>query len=163
MQGAAVMTTVELSLEGRDAASGPSWVTESDIYLYDPGADPYTDAPLYEYRVSSDESGNIAMYLPSGTFDVRTKGNHTLGSLLPQADLSADGGLLAFTLVEGDFNGDNVIDIEDYSAVTSSIGQNTDDLPAGLQEVDFNEDGIIDISDYNLVLANFGLLGAPPF
>jgi hypothetical protein len=51
--------------------------------------------------------------------------------------------------------GDNVIDINDYNAVISHLGQ----IWTGPEDVD--GDGIVTLRDLDIILANFGLIGDP--
>ena len=61
--------------------------------------------------------------------------------------------------IEGDFNGDNIVDIADYSGVITNIGRLTSDLNPAEAPLDFNQDGVIDVIDYSLILLNFGKFG----
>lgn len=68
------------------------------------------------------------------------------------------------TLLAGDANGDNKIDIFDLVAVGANYGKRTSEviLPPGWV-VDFNNDGKIDIFDLVAVGANYGQRGPKPW
>ena len=146
---------------------GPSWVTTLNVNFYAPGADPNVTAPLFQLTPSTDQNGDFAVTLTLGTYDVRIKGPHTLRVLLSSVDLTSDATVVVGTLLEGDFNDDNIVDLQDYSAVLRDdvfLKLVTDPgFPAGFEETDFTDDGIIDISDYNLVIINILKFGAEPF
>lgn len=59
--------------------------------------------------------------------------------------------LSAVTLLSGDLNDDNVVDIADATAIGANFGLTGSDLP-----VDLNRDQIIDVFDLILVSLNFG-------
>jgi len=80
----------------------------------------------------SDQSAEISEY-PSG--------NKT-----PGGDLT-----FGFTLLPGDANSNNVIDIDDLNAVRNNFGSGTT-----WQEGDFDGDNDVDIDELNLVRNNFG-------
>ncbi|MCB9107479.1 MAG: hypothetical protein H6633_24965 [Anaerolineales bacterium] len=62
--------------------------------------------------------------------------------------------LPSVTLVSGDVNNDNLIDISDATAVGLSFDQTGSNLLS-----DINNDAIIDIFDLVLVGSNFGISG----
>jgi hypothetical protein len=62
--------------------------------------------------------------------------------------------LLPVTLLSGDINDDNLVDITDATAVGAAFGQTGPALAA-----DINHDEIVDIFDIILVSINFGEIG----
>ncbi|MDP2953964.1 MAG: hypothetical protein Q8O76_11695 [Chloroflexota bacterium] len=60
------------------------------------------------------------------------------------------------TLLAGDVNGDNAIDVQDLSAIGSLFGEIVDPL---ISPVDLNADGRVDILDLALGASNFGQRG----
>lgn len=60
------------------------------------------------------------------------------------------------TLYQGDMNGDNVLDINDYNLVLPCF-QSLNTCP-NVNLIDFNDDGKTDIADYNLLLQSFEVL-----
>ena len=65
--------------------------------------------------------------------------------------------------IEGDYNGDNVVDISDYSQLLTRFGWLTSELPLELPGLDLNQDGVVDVVDYSLIHMNFGLAGVAPY
>jgi hypothetical protein len=66
--------------------------------------------------------------------------------------------LLAITLLSGDINGDDVVDVTDATAVGISFGDTGPNIPA-----DLNRDELVDIFDIILVGINFGKSGPQPW
>ena len=62
----------------------------------------------------------------------------------------------AVTLYQGEMNGDNIIDIDDYNAVLPCFQS----IPvcADATQIDFDDDGVTDVKDYNLLLNSFEIL-----
>ena len=60
------------------------------------------------------------------------------------------------TLYQGDMNGDNILDINDYNLVLPCFQS----IPtcASVSSIDFNDDGKVDVTDYNLLLQSFETL-----
>ena len=104
-------------------------------------------------------------FILSGLYDIRAKGDRTLRVLLPNVDLTVllTGSLDLGVQVAGDYNGDNLVDISDYSALLLAFGSLTSALPSADQLLDFNQDDTVDIADYSIVVENFGVAGAAPF
>jgi photosystem II stability/assembly factor-like uncharacterized protein len=64
------------------------------------------------------------------------------------------------TLLAGDVNNDNMINIEDFGLLAAAYGSapgNTNWNP----NADLNCDGVVDINDFELLAANYGLSGDP--
>ena len=69
-----------------------------------------------------------------------------LNPSLSDAELDA-----LFAVLEGDYNGDGLVDVNDYAVWRDTLGQTTGDLSA-----DGDGSGVIDQADYDLWKANFG-------
>jgi VCBS repeat-containing protein len=154
-----VLATVQVTLQGRSGTSGPDWVMDFEVTLYQPGADPAVASPLYgPFTVTTDQSGVFQVPVMPGTYDVRIKGEHTLRVLTADSDCaSGTVALDAGVQEEGDYDGDNTVDTVDYSALLLHFGEAAADLAT-----DFNQDGVVDVVDYSIVLTNFGKTGEPP-
>jgi len=94
--------------------------------------------------------------LANGTYYVKVVSSNTLISqILPQfQNLTSDkvNVLPAVSLVQGDLNGDNVIDINDYNIALPCF---QDKNCSNKDSIDFNDDGKVDVIDYNLLLSDF--------
>ena len=60
------------------------------------------------------------------------------------------------TLYQGDMNGDNILDINDYNLVLPCF-QSISVCPNASQ-IDLNDDGVTDVKDYNLLLNSYEIL-----
>ncbi|MBL8047204.1 MAG: cadherin-like domain-containing protein [Chthonomonas sp.] len=105
-----------------------------------------------------DGSGNYSFTLGSplaaGNYDVRVKGSHWLAKRLTNRAFSATAASgLNGTLTNGDVNGDNIVDIADYSLLAAAF-----DLATSGPE-DLNGDGLVDIADYTILATSFDLSG----
>jgi len=62
---------------------------------------------------------------------------------------------LSFTLRNGDINGDNKVDLADFSLLRTGFGTSSTG-PA-----DLNGDGLVNLADFSILRSNFGQSGAP--
>jgi hypothetical protein len=68
------------------------------------------------------------------------------------------GGSENFSLVNGDCNGDNVIDLTDYTVVAVGFNALFGDARFKLS-ADLDKNGVVDLTDYTIVATNFNALG----
>lgn len=74
------------------------------------------------------------------------------------------------TLLNGDINGDNTIDVGDYALISEYLNMNDGDstwtrMGANFlcaKDCDLNGDGVVDVGDYAIVSANYNLEGDRP-
>jgi hypothetical protein len=133
-----------VTLQGRPAPPDTSWSVPLTVTV---GSTSYT--------VATDEEGKFILSdLTPGTYDILVKNSHTLRNLKSGVALVVGTNTVDFgTLVEGDANDDNVVNIKDFSILLTGF------YPAYDAHADFNEDGYINISDFSLLVTNFGLYG----
>ncbi|MEP0765983.1 MAG: hypothetical protein HRF45_05505 [Fimbriimonadia bacterium] len=119
--------------------------------------DPDTLTVLHSQPITLDASGNYAATtVPVGTYDVALKLHNWLRQVLEDVvitDPSTSG--VNFTVVNGDANGDNAVDLIDLNWIMVNFGQ------PGQVMGNLNWDGLVDILDMNINMVNFGLVGAP--
>lgn len=106
--------------------------------------------------------------LPTGTYDLYVKVRGFLRKKFDNVTITNGtyGGLTA-TLLNGDINGDNTIDVADYAYISSNFNLTDADstwerVDANLiapKDCDLNGDGSIDIADYAIVSENFNREG----
>jgi hypothetical protein len=89
----------------------------------------------------------------SGTFDIACKADTWLKQVSP--GVSIPGGYPTFTLINGDVNGDNRVDISDVLPIRAQFGS------GGYSSADLNKDGSVNIFDFLILRASFGMSGAP--
>jgi len=96
-----------------------------------------------------------------GTYDVAVKGPNWLRRTISNVWITPVGVTgLAFDLINGDCDGDNEVDIGDYSLLSSSFGYSLGDA-LFVPTTDLNGDDTTDIGDFAVLSANFGLTGNP--
>jgi hypothetical protein len=133
-----------VTLQGRPSKPHTSWSVPLTVIV---GTTSYT--------VFTDEEGKFLLTgLTPGTYDIRVKNSHTLRNLKSAVVLVAGTNPVDLgTLVEGDANDDNVVNIKDFSILAAGF------YPAYDARADFNADGYVNISDFSLLVTNFGLYG----
>jgi uncharacterized repeat protein (TIGR03803 family) len=99
--------------------------------------------------------------LQDGTYTIAVKGPSWL-----QTDVGnvvvGDGAVtgMSATLLPGDINGDNVVDIQDFSLLAAAYGSNSSSSNWN-PNADLNCDGVVNIEDFALLAADYGLSGDP--
>ena len=128
-------------LQGRSPAPHPSWSVPLTVMIR-----------TARYSVTTDQRGSFSLSgLTPGTYDITVKNRHTLRNLKAGVTLAVGTNTVNFgTLLEGDANDDNYVNISDFSLLRLGFAPGYD------ARVDFNEDGIVNISDFSLLAANFG-------
>jgi hypothetical protein len=98
--------------------------------------------------------GDFTTYtsIMSGTVDIAVRAPTSLTRIVRGVSLNSDVSGLVFSLINGDLNGDNVIDDADLLTVLFEFGTNS-------AAADLNGDGIVDDADLLTVLFNFGTVG----
>jgi hypothetical protein len=106
--------------------------------------------------VYPDSNGNFTFYtfLMSGTYHIACRAPTSLWRVIRNVSLDTNVSGLVFNLVNGDINGDNVIDDADLLRVLFAFGQSGSSLSE-----DLNGDGVVDDADLLTVLFNFGMVG----
>lgn len=137
------MLHVTIYLQGRPLAPDASWIVPLELSLNG-------SAPM---AVMSSASGAFQIAVEPGTYDLCLRGENTLAN--ERAGLVLGPGLNLVhmgTLRSGDLNGDEVIDILDFSLFRTRFGG-----PDGA--ADLNNSGFVDIVDFSVFRANFGQSG----
>jgi hypothetical protein len=108
----------------------------------------------YARTFRTNASGNFTTYtsIMSGTVDIAVRAPTSLTRIVRGVSLNSDVSGLVFNLINGDLNGDNVIDDADLLIVLFNFGTSN-------AAVDLNGDGIVDDADLLMVLFNFGTVG----
>jgi hypothetical protein len=106
------------------------------------------------HAVSLDSAGNYAFVLStsglSGSYTATAKASHWLAKAMPVTLNPNTGGSVSFTLINGDVNGDNFVEDQDYSllggAWYSAVGDSNYSVNA-----DLNGDGFVEDQDYSIM------------
>jgi alpha-tubulin suppressor-like RCC1 family protein len=142
-----------ITLQGIDPTAAPQLITLT--------FNPTTGGSSFVLAVPVSPNGDFVLRnVPQGSYTVQIVGEKYLQQDIP-VTVGADAVTgLTVTLLAGDLNGDNVVDIDDFSefaaAFGSAIGEPDWNLTA-----DLNGDGVIDLNDFALLAANYGRTGAP--
>ncbi len=138
-----IQGSVDLQRPGKPAPD-PSWVVPLTV-----------DVGGTNYAVTTDPSGNFTVSgLTSGSYDIRVKNSHTLRNVKSGVMLVAGSNVIHFgTLLEGDADDSNCVNIIDFSVLASGF------VPEYDARADFNQDGLVNISDFSLLKSNFGECG----
>jgi len=94
-----------------------------------------------------------------GTYHVRAKGSHWLRSASLNVVVGVTGATnVNLTLVNGDVNGDNSVNVADFLALRQAFG--TSSGGGGFNpNADLNGDGSVNVTDFLILRANFGQTG----
>ncbi|MBK8024275.1 MAG: hypothetical protein IPK19_23295 [Chloroflexi bacterium] len=158
MQGGPVKATFSgaVPMQGRGVPPSALYVRTLSVVMTPVGG----GAPVFEGTVISDVNGTFTVNLVTpGSYRVWVKADHTLAVAQTVALAAGDNSIVMGLLREGDANGDNVVNIMDFSILAASFG--TTSGQAGYDErADFHEDNLINIQDFSLLASNFGQSGA---
>lgn len=131
------------------------------VELFDSGnkALPPITSPLYLDRGDKDSAtfaGNVDLgtSVPAGNYIIKVKTNKFLRKLIPGFKTITANTVItlpAITLISGDINNDNVMNIIDYNILASCFGEKMNSASCGnnKENADLNEDGKVDGVDYS--------------
>ena len=134
----------------------PSYAEPLTVNFLAPGS----TAVAFVATPTTDENAHFTISgVAPGTYDVEVKNSHTLGLMQPNVTINSGVNTLTLgTLLEGDANNDNQVNITDFSilaaAFQTSAGQSSYDPRA-----DFDNSGQVNITDFSLLAGNFGKFG----
>lgn len=118
-----------------------------------------TNLRTYDVVVKSDGTYEFSTDLAAGSYDLYAKHRATLRKKLANASLGASGlNGASFTLINGDVNGDNSINVADFLAFRAAFGSS----PASNNwnpNADLNGDRSVAVSDFLILRAGFGKSG----
>jgi len=101
-------------------------------------------------------TANFGTVVPTGNYSAKLKTDQYLVKKTPAGVVTAgtSNTLVPVTLISGDINGDNKLDILDYNILVSCFGSkiNSDACGGKKVDADLNDDGVIDGVDYNLFI-----------
>lgn len=95
-----------------------------------------------------------------GEFNLLAKTTHWLQDIFPTTINITDSGVtgVVYALVNGDCDGNNIIDIADYTMLAAGFSAVVGDSRYSLN-IDLNGDGIVDVSDYGILSQSFSRVG----
>ena len=142
-----------VTLQGRPNPPDASWSVPLTVWVYDLGQ----ASPRHEFQPITDDWGQFTIVdsIAPGTYDFQVKNSHTLSNWKENVTLvSGLNSINMCTLLEGDADDDDLVDVSDFSRLGACIFQPPDFQPF-CPNCDFNEDGIVDIVDFSLLEDNF--------
>lgn len=113
---------------------------------------PNTTDVVESHIVILDGSGKYSINNPaSGTYDVAAKGVNWLREVKPSVNISG-AATANFSLINGDSDGTNSVDIIDLNTILIHFG-----LQTTIGDIDWNS--VVNVLDLNAVLSQFGKMG----
>jgi hypothetical protein len=147
----------QVAFQGRPTPPHASWVNPLTVTVYLQG----TSTVVGTYAVTTNSTGGFSFVFDHapGTYDIGVKGSHTLsrvkeGVVIDSATTNVNFG----TLLEGDCDNNDVVNINDFGILADAFGS----VPASANwdvRADLNNDGAVNIYDFGLLADDFGLSG----
>lgn len=162
-EGSTATLTMTMVANGLPPKPNAAWSFPVEVTISD-SAPPDAEAGsavVYSGTVMTDTSGMFTITgLPIGNFTVRMKPANGLAMTLDVTLAAGTNAATAPSIKAGDTNGDNVVNITDFSLLAASFGKasGTDGFDI---RADYNRDGVVNITDFSLLAAAFGQAGAP--
>lgn len=151
---------IELSveLEGADRPLS-GYIIPLTTKFFEPGSDPFTEPALYEFTMTTMESGGLAVCqltdIPAGTYDIIAVSEHTLMNIKRNVLVSSPVTTVHMgTLLEGNANDDTLVSIIDFSILSASYMTSVGDEDYDAR-ADFDRNDTIDIRDFGLLAKNY--------
>jgi kumamolisin len=97
--------------------------------------------------------------VPNGTYTIHVKGAKWLARNV--AGVVVNNGAVSgvnATLLPGDINNDNVVDLNDFALLAQAFGSSSSSANWNAN-ADLNCDGVVDLNDFSLLAEDFGLAG----
>jgi hypothetical protein len=158
-----VLISVVLQGEGRPDAG---WAVPLTVRFFTPGADVLSDIPNYEFMLMTkkSETGNAAVCevtsIEPGTYDIAVHGETALMNVKRNVAISAPRLSIDMgTLLEGNANQDNIVNLEDY-AILSNCWLASESSPDYDIKSDLDRNGLVNPADLYLLASNW--LGSSP-
>ncbi len=142
-----------ITLQGRPDPPDASWSVPLTVWVYDPGQ----ATPRHEFHPITDDWGQFTIVdgIAPGTYDLQVKNSHTLSNRRENVALVAGPNSVNLcTLLEGDADDNDLVDVSDFSKLAACFFQPLDSQPF-CPNTDFNEDGVVDVGDFSLLNSNF--------
>jgi hypothetical protein len=144
----------QVAFQGRPTPPHASWVNPLTVVVYEQG----TNTVVGTYAPTTNSTGGFSFVFDHapGTYDIGVKGSHTLSRLeedvvIDSATTNIDFG----TLLEGDCDNNDVVNINDFGILADAFGS----VPASGnwdERADLNNDGAVNIYDFGLLADNYG-------
>jgi len=154
------LVSISVALQG-DSRPDAGWSIPLTVRFFPPGADVLNDAPTQEFKLLTtrsstwDKAVSQAGGATPGTWDITVVGESTLMNVKRGVIISGPGTSVDIgTLLEGDANHDNTIDLGDC-AVLSAAWLASKEQPQYNIRADFDRNGLINAADLSLLATNW--------
>lgn len=154
-QGQTVPPHVKGTIQLGGLASSAAGLVFS-IQIRNPGE----TTPLHTLEVTLGAGGTLVFSSPvQGSYDLAIQGGNWLRRRVANVAIGPQGtDDLVAVLINGDVNGDNVVNLADFLALRGAFGTNTGD-PTFVATADLNRDGTVNLLDFLLLRSSFGQSG----
>jgi hypothetical protein len=143
------------AISGTITPSGAVNLAQTVDFTFDDGVDdPFT------WSTTLNPDGTYVIPAPAETVNIGVNGSKWLRKTATNVTVSGILSGLNATLLPGDLNGDNVIDIDDFSLFAQAYGS-VPSSPNWNPSADLNCDGVVDLNDFSLFAQDYGLAGDP--
>ncbi|MCL0048335.1 hypothetical protein M1N20_02665 [Dehalococcoidia bacterium] len=153
-----VQVDLSMVLQGGDRPP-EGWKIPVTINFFEPGAAVLVDTPLRSFTVTTakvDGRAVAQVSIAPGTYDVTVASETTLINVRRNVEIAAPDLVVDMgTLLEGNANGDQVINMIDFSILAGSFGRHEGDVDF-TKGADFDRNGAINMIDFSLLAGNFG-------
>ena len=117
------------------------------------------EAQTVGLAANGDFSFDLANPLPAGTYDITAKGDTWLRRKLGSVVVGPTGtSSLSFVLTNGDCDGSNMVDSDDFDLLVASFGLSVGDSGFDAR-ADLDGSGTVDSDDFDILVAAFGASG----
>ncbi len=155
-----VPMSICVALQG-DGRPDAGWAVPITVKFFAPGADVLGGTAIYEFKLTTTKSptGSAATCeapgVVPGTYDISVRGEYTLTNAKRGVVISAPGTSVDLgTLLEGDANQDNTVDLDDY-AVLAMCWLASESQAEYSVSADFDRDDLISAADLSLLATNW--------
>jgi peptide/nickel transport system substrate-binding protein len=161
VSGADVDLSVTLQGGSRPDAG---WVVPLTVKFFTPGTTTPTDvlaaAPVYSFSLTTTKSGSTAIAqaagIAPGTYDICVISPHCLTNVKRSVDITSPSTQVNLgTLLEGNTNDDDKINIQDFGLLVGTYSKNSGNTGYNVG-ADFDRNDSININDFGLLSANYG-------
>ncbi len=143
-----------VGLQGRPAAPNARLIVPLNVRIVPQAG----GAAVFDQPVTTDPGGTFVVQLVPGTYRMRVSGAASLARVVNLTLVTGDNAITVPTLLAGDANADNVVNITDFSILAATFGKAAGQ-PGYDTRPDYNGDDVVNITDFSLLAANFGRVG----
>jgi hypothetical protein len=144
-----------IQLQGRPAAPNALWSLPLHVVVTPQAG----GTPVFDGIVTTNSTGQFELDgLTPGDYHLWVKGSHTLAVATNLTVVAGANSASIGVLREGDTDGNNLVNLTDFSLLATSFGKQTGNVGFDAR-ADFNGDGVVNLTDFSLLATNFGQSG----